>query len=400
MKWIKVRKVVANLHAVIATVNLASAHKEIVRWLAPNEYEVDYYMEDLEHARKLRHPGTCEWIRSRPDFRRWLKSTTPSRESLLWIYAIPGASKTVLSSFLIDHTASFGFESSSTVVYFMFKSTDIDKNSIIAAARSLLYQLYKISGSADAAFVDEIKKHVDNSGQHQAKNFQKTWTLFCEYAVKMTGLVVVIDALDECLEPRYLIKGLEQLSKGSAAKVVAISRREKELIDELHDWISIEMGSNEVAADIAAFLEYKVSQSPKLFDPSVRSSILQSLHSRSNGMFLWVALMIKDLKSKMSAYEIQDALLALPEGLDAMYERILRRLHNSLQPSPKELCFRVLKWVVCATRPLKFQELEEALKLEYHVRTTLFGFDNALLYTERDIELACGSLLTVRSSTV
>lgn len=373
------------------------AHKEIVRWLTPAEYEAEYYMEDLEHARKLRHPGTCEWICTQPVFQNWSESTTPSRESLLWIHAIPGAGKTVLSSFLIDHP---GFWPSCMVFYFLFKSTDVDKNSITAAARSLLYQLYKSRRSVDAALVNDIETHLNNSGQSHAKNFKSIWTLFCAYAANVTDLVIVIDALDECIEPSFLIRGLQKLSKDSAIKIVVTSRREKELVEDLRDWMSIEMGSKEVAADIAAFLEYKVSKSPKLSHPLIRSSVLKLLQSRSKGMFLWVALMIKDLKSKVSIYEIQDALLALPEGLDRMYERILRRLHTSLKASPKELCLRVLRWVVCATRPLKMQELEEALKLEYTEDTRLFGFDQALLYTERDIELACGSLLTLRSGTV
>lgn len=390
----------ANWLIAIATVNTASAHKEIVRWLAPIEYEADYYKEDLEIARKLRHPGTCEWIRHQPNFRSWSESTARSRESLLWIYAIPGAGKTVLSSFLIDYTALFGFRPTSTVFYFLFKSTDIDKNSVTAAARSLLYQLYKTRGSTDAALVDDIEKHLNNSGQTHAKSFGIIWDLFCEHAANVTGLVIVIDALDECIEPRFFIRGLQQLSKNTAIKIVVTSRRERELVEALHDWTSIEMGSKEVAADIESFLEYKVSKSPKLSHPLVRSSVIRLLRSRSNGMFLWVALMIKDLKSKVSIYEIQDALQALPEGLDKMYERILRRLHTSLKPSPKELCLRVLRWVVSATRPLRMQELEEALKLEYTGATRLFGYDKALLYNERDIELACGSLLTVRSGTV
>lgn len=45
-------------------------------------------------------------------------------------------------------------------------------------------------------------------------------------------------------------------------------------------------------------------------------------------------------------------------------------------------------------------ELEEALKMDYTGEAQLFGFNQAFLFTERDIELACGSLLAVRSGTV
>lgn len=385
----------------LLSANENEQQKEIVRWLAPKEYDAEYYIEDLEYARTLRHPGTCEWIFADAEFKRWSESIAPSVESLLWIHAIPGAGKTVLSSFLIDRcSAPLAFQPSRPVFYFLFKNTDSDKNSTTAAARSLLYQLYKIRDAENSALVEDIKQHVIESGQVKAKNFKTLWSLFARHSAEITGLVIIIDALDECVEPRFLIRGLQKVSIDNKIKIIVTSRREIELVNDLQGWSSMGMGLQEVGADIKAFLEYKVSKSPKLSHPLIRSSILKLLQSRSKGMFLWVALMIKELKTKASIYEIQDALLSLPDGLEKTYERILKRLHDSLKPSPKMLCNRVLKWVLCATRPLKMNELEEALKMEYTGEARLFGFDRAFLYTERDIELACGSLLIVRSGTV
>ena len=182
-------------------------------------------------------------------------------------------------------------------------------------------------------------------------------------------------------------------------KIICTSRRDKEQVQELSTVPSFEMGPKEVSEDIRVFIEYKVLKSPKLCHPLVRSSIIRILQNRNRGMFLWVALMIKELKSKVSLYEISKSLESLPEGLGKVYEGILTRLENCLSSSAKTFCYRLLKWIVCATRPLKLQEMRDALQIDYSAND-FSGSHETLLYSERDFELACGSLVVVRSGAV
>lgn len=369
-----------------------------MQWLAPVEYDTDYYKDDLRIARRLRHAGTCQWILSTPQFSKWFNSVAPSENSFLWIYAIPGAGKTVLTSFLIDSQSSTSRDAP-LLVYFFFKNTDADKNTPTASARSLLYQLYKHIGPNYDDLVNNLHEVIDNSGQAKSKSFNVLWDLIVKFARCVPYLVIILDALDECNEARHLLRRLLKLSKEASVKIFCTSRREKEQFEELQTVPSFEMGPEEVSKDIHAFLEYKVSKSPKLSHPLVRSSIIEKLKIHSRGMFLWVALMIKELKSKGSVTEIRDCLESLPDGLDKVYEGILTRLQTTLRSSSKTFCYKMLKWIVCATRPLNLQEIREAIKVDYS-GDQFSSSEEILFYSERDFELACGSLLAVRNCTI
>lgn len=352
----------------------------------------------MDGARKLRHQGTCEWVLSMPQFNRWLSAVAPSEHSFLWVYAIPGAGKTVLTAFLIDSQTSI-FSGAPLLIYFFFKNTDADKNTPTAAARSLLYQLYRHLVSFKKEVIQDLGESISKSGQIHSKSFRSLWDLVLKFASYLPELIIILDALDECNESGHFLRCLLKLSREASVKVICTSRREKEQLRELHAVPAFEMVPTEVSKDIRVFLEYKVSKSPKLSHPLVKSSIIRVLQNRNRGMFLWVALMIKELKSKGSIHEIRESLDSLPEGLDKVYERILTRLHASLTSSAQEFCCRLLKWIVCATRPLKLQEMRDALQIDYSANS-FFGSDETLLYSERDFELACGSLVVIRCGVI
>ena len=84
---------------------VSSRQKEIISWLAPSAYDVHYYKQDLLSAAASRHSGTCCWVLNKEEFRGW-SSPQEWQGSVLWIYAKPGAGKTILSSYLIDHYRS------------------------------------------------------------------------------------------------------------------------------------------------------------------------------------------------------------------------------------------------------------------------------------------------------
>lgn len=388
----------------LVNVAMSTRHRDIVRWLAPAEHEASYYVDDLEAARSSRYGNTCRWILGKDEFEQWSSSKAPCKQNLLWIHAIPGAGKTVLSSYLVDSlTQSSQSMSQSPVLYFFFKNTDADKNSAVAAARSLLYQMYQRALGIHH-FPADIEAEMDNSGSDRAKSFRTVWRLIHKHASHFESaepLTIVIDALDECIDDlKSLVTSLKTLSQDTSTKVIVTSRREKYLVEMFSDTITMEMGLDDVQNDIHAFLEHKVSMSPKLRHSLVRSSVIGTLSRESRGMFLWAALMIKELKSKSSVFEIQDALKSPPDGLQAIYEGILRRLYQGLEKSPRELCRRILKWVLYATRPLRITEIHEVLSLEYSSGVDLFDNSQSLLFSERDIELVCGTLVTVRHGSV
>lgn len=376
---------------------------DLIQWLAPVTYDCNHFEQDLEDARSVRHPGTCKWIEPKPLFQSWKTSTLGSDSSVLWIYAIPGAGKTVLASYLVDQAQTMErlTPNRHSVMYFFCKNADADKNSPLAIARALVYQLLQSPKLAKRQeFIEDLKLQKAAGGQSRAVSFRPLWNLLCKYCRDLPDATIILDALDECSDTNFLIPGLLKLAHQGSAKVVITSRREPELVGAIERVPSVAIGAEDLHDDIRAYLEYQVSQSSMLSDPRVRSRIVRILNVRSKGMFLWVALMLKELESRSTIDAIESALSSLPDGLNEVYERILIQLHNTLKPSRKTFCCRLLKWITLAKRPLRLDEIGEALKLEYATATGDPSFTQNLLCSVRELELVCGSLVTVKNQLI
>ena len=376
---------------------------DLIQWLAPTTYDCNHFEQDLEDARSIRHPGTCKWIEPKPLFQSWRTSKLGSDSSVLWIYAIPGAGKTVLASYLVDQARTMEHPTPNchSIMYFFCKNADADKNCPLAIARALVYQLLRSPRLAKRQeLIGDLKLHKTAGGQSRAVSFRPLWNILCKYCRDLPDAIIILDALDECSDTHLLIPGLLKLAHQGSAKVVITSRREPELVGAIERVPSVAIGAEDLRDDIKAYLEYQVSQSSMLSDPRVRSRIVRVLSVRSKGMFLWVALMLKELESRSTIDEIESALSSLPDGLNEVYERILTRLHNTLKPSRRMFCCRLLKWITLAKRPLRLDEVGEALKLEYATATGDSSFTQNLLCSVRELELVCGSLVTVKNQSI
>ena len=375
---------------------------EIVRWLAPTAYECGHYQDDLEDARSFRHPGTCRWIESRPEFVKWSAGENEPTQPVLWIYAIPGAGKTVLASYLVDcaNRSENKHIKPHPVLYFFCKNADADKNNPLAIAKALAHQLFQSPQIVQSDFMKDLKFLMDQGGRTRAINFRPLFKLICQHLYNLPRATIVIDAADECSNINLLLPGLIELTHRSSVKIILTSRREPDLIKIFGDRLNLDMGPEDLREDIRAYLEYQVDQSRILSDPRVRHRIIRILNIRSKGMFLWVALMVKELELQSTIEELEDALDSLPEGLNEVYERILTRLHDSLMPSRKTFCCRLLKWITLAKRPLQLTEVGEALKLQYATAIDDSGRNQHLLCSARELESVCGSLVTVKDGTI
>ena len=332
------------VNTVLLDAQTSSRRKEIIAWLAPTGYAVDYYTDDFMNAKMARHANTCQWILERDPFPEFDR-VTHSGGSLLWIYAQPGAGKTVLAAFLVDY---FGLnQQSACVLYFFCKDTDDDKRTSVAVARSLLYQLFRALRERDrvSALAEDLSLAMDESGHKTALNFATVWKIFSNHASGVSPVTIVIDALDECRDSHVLIQSLQSIGISYNVRVILTSRKEEHLYQLLHQGHSLEISPDDIDSDIKAFVEAKVTASPRLSQPSVNRLVVQRLCESHQGMFLWVQYMIKELKSCVSLQQVEEELRELPRGLDALYQRILQRLEETLDKQTFKLCSKVLTWV-------------------------------------------------------
>ena len=311
----------------------------------------------------------------------------------------------MLSSYIINHLLSqSNFKDTrhdQEVFYFFFNNADHDKNTPLAATRALVHQLLQTFKFRNRIkLIQELENVRRNSGQSRSMNFRPLWRYFTAHCKQLVQPIIMLDALDECEQVNVLISELCALTKHGSIRILVTSRREAEITRSLDNVQDVAMGPEDVQDDIQAYLESQLSQSSRLSHALVRSRILRILSMRSNGMFLWVVLMLEELRCKQTIMEMEDMLAQpLPRDLYGVYNHILFRLNSTLKSSQKALCHKILRWVALDKRPLQVDEVEEILKFEYdnNDQDTLVT-DSA--HTVQEMQMVCGSLISVRNQSI
>ena len=236
------------------------------------------------------------------------------------------------------------------VLYFFCKSLDADKNNATAILRSLLFQLYKLTQEqgTQTMLTANIEKVMDESGKRQAVDFAPIWTIFADHVKCSSATIIVLDALDECQDAEQLLQAMKSLLPSKLIKIIVTSRKEAHLFTQLRSSLSLEITAEDIHSDIVAYVEAKVLGSPRLSHPLIRDMVITRLSTGHSGMFLWVYLILKELKSCFSIAQVQGVLANLPKGLDGIYKSILQRLRDNLPTASLDLCYKVLTWVVSA----------------------------------------------------
>ena len=194
----------------------------------------------------------------------------------------------------------------------------------------------------------EIIEAIDQSGQGKATAYSTLWQLFASHVNDRGHCAIILDALDECQNPQYLIQGLKSISRNNSAQVIVTSRKEAHLDKQLNDGLFLYIGPDDVSADIHAFVMAKITKSPRLSNPLVQDLVIQRLSEAHDGMFLWVYLMLKELKACYSITQLRGTLTKLPKGLDGIYNTILERLIQNLRSPQLDLCSKILTLVITA----------------------------------------------------
>jgi hypothetical protein len=96
-----------------------------------------------------------------------------------------------------------------------------------------------------------------------------------------------------------------------------------------------------------------------------RESLVSQIVEKSNSNFLWTTLVVKELEQAVTQERVNQILHSVPKGIDDLYLRILGTI-TSKKHSANVVARAILRWVVCAARPLSVDELREALILNIH----------------------------------
>ncbi|KAH7016522.1 uncharacterized protein B0I36DRAFT_225148, partial [Microdochium trichocladiopsis] len=329
------------------------------------------------------------WVLGNPDFRQWRDNAD---QRLLWVKGDPGKGKTMLLCGIIDELERMRTEGQ-ILSYFFFQATDKRINTATAALRSLIYMLL----DKDASLVCHLKKQHATAGKDLFED-TNSWQALCEIFddilqdLKLHEVVLVVDALDECLQGLPVFLDLVvRTSQMTRAKWLVSSRnwpQIERLIRKGAHRLSLEVNENSVAKAVNKYIKYKVSKLAQDMDccNDVSEELQHYLMSTADGTFLWVALVCQELETT-EAWDVLQKVKSFPPGLDALYQAMMMQ---TLASEYTESCKQVLAFVATAYRPLSLSEL-----------ITLVGKSSRMgAEMLQGIISRCGSFLTIREDKV
>jgi ankyrin repeat protein len=287
----------------------------------------------------------------------------------------------MISSFLVEELARLTERSTGmTLAYYFCDDKDEGRRTATAILRGLLLQLLR----QQPKLFKHIQPDFDISGDFLFKNFHTLWKAFVSVVQdpEAGAIYCLIDALDECEEgSRYTFltdfKKLfcPQQSGKAFVKFIVTSRpnndikeslTEESLSEESLSRVSpkirnIQIDSGKVNADLSKFIDVKVDElsRQKRYSPNLKQTIKDALTVKAGGTFLYVSLVLDDLKRTKISSQVKRKLQTLPPDLDEVYKRIL----GQIDADCVEIARFILCWVVVARRPLTVEELAMARAL-------------------------------------
>ncbi|KAF2272405.1 uncharacterized protein EI97DRAFT_406490, partial [Westerdykella ornata] len=318
--------------------------------------------------------GTCEWMLRSPLYSQWLNRPL----QLLWITGPPGMGKTMLALYLIADRDEISRKNSLTLklIYF-FCSAYNGRNTGSYILWGLIYQLLDDSEDLFRHIRKPFARHKKALFRHE--RFETLWDVF-ENMIRdemLESVTCILDGLNECRGDSLMpllskLRGLFSFNRTSHSenrqprvKMIITSRKDPKVLEDIlgeFPRLRLELTfQDDRTIDIESYIDSRMnelacSERKKPHLKELRQNIKRRLVECSGGTYLWVNFAINSLKSRICP-ELENAVNEFPEGLDAMYGRMLL----SVSATKKDIVCRMLRWVVTAYRPLTPEELGTAL---------------------------------------
>ncbi|KFA70758.1 hypothetical protein S40288_09228 [Stachybotrys chartarum IBT 40288] len=336
------------------------------------------------------------WVLDHAEFQQWRDSED---SSLLWIKGDPGKGKTmVLCGIINDLEAS---TPSSIISFFFCQATDVRINNATSVLRGLVYLLV----SQQPTLISHVRKKYDDAGKSLFEG-ANAWvallgifnSILQDPTLEMTYLV--IDALDECLTdlPKLLDFIIRVSSSSTHIKWLVSSRNEHQIESEMMSIdekviLSLESKQNaeQISHAVNSYIDYKLSTFKSLRGRDLlRLQVRDFLRQNASSTFLWVALVVQELKG-LEHWDLLQAAEELPTDLYPLYDRMAGQIQR-LSRRTLEFCKTILSTVVIAYRPLYLAEIGGLSGLPEQI--------SGVADDVRKIVTMCGSFLAVRDNRI
>ncbi len=350
-----------------------SKRHEILRWVSTQPY-----LEHHEQISKKALSGTGRWLLKDPTYAKWHKE---SSSSLLWLHGKVGAGKSTLVSIVIeDVMRRFEAGQNPPPVYFYCSRTAAEpqRSDPAAILSSIVRQLS--CAEPGLPLLPPVVEMYEKKGQgfdSRGLHIEESCELITRLIEHYPMTTIVIDALDECNpETREkLLDAIETLLQDSSLgllKVFLSSRDDQDIACTLREYPNLDVLSSRNSADIEAFVKDETDRLVKKrrllrnshAKEELKVLIVDEVSKSADGMFRWASLQLELLCTMKLDEDVRARLGRIPPKLEQLYLEIYE---NNLLKHPGEvgrsIISKIMKWLLCAQRPLKFLEFCDAVVL-------------------------------------
>jgi len=303
----------------------------------------------LQESKRKRLPRAGEWVKKEEAWKDWVSDKTIP--PVLWIHGPPGCGKSYLAKYIVAELE--GLDAPRDVISFFCEAS-----------------------STPQSFVDFLVSYFDQKVQQGAGESTPqsvyrdpfvAWDRIVELVQHNERCVIlVLDGLDEMSEKGRdfdLAAKLKHLVIGNPAKfkLLLSSRSESNIQRRFGEFRNISVTAKLVEDDLEQFIESEINRYPKL--APYLSDLAGPIKTRSEGIFLWAKLYIKNLDAN-AVEGVKPELEDSPALLDDVYVQIMEKSTRELNTHEIRLRNTVLRWLVTQIRPLSETELANVISIE------------------------------------
>ena len=258
----------------LSLIHLEEENRRLYQWLGPPDALANHTA-----ARSKHEDLTNRWFICSDDFQQWRNDT----KTLHWLYAIPGAGKTVLASSIIEQLMNE--DSKIPLGYYYFDFNDRGKQNVRGLITSLLMQI----SFSNQNITPLLSLYCQCARGGRAATDDELSACFRSTVIRAQ---IVIDALDECVERDKLMLFIRNImqDEGLQIRLLVTSRREGDINGALDPFASkkISVQSAVVDEDIQLYVRNRLQSIPRMArwckDVQMKSEIECKLIEGSHGM--------------------------------------------------------------------------------------------------------------------
>jgi hypothetical protein len=310
--------------------------------------------------------NTCQWLFSTPEYQSWCdKASYEKHHGFIWIRGKPGAGKSTAMKTLLNRAQS-GQTGEKVLSFFFNARGEALERSTEGLYRSLLYQATagmcilppETTYGLDSSFLEAYQKNGWQVGL--LKSLIKKIVLQLDRECHWSCYIDALDEGDDEDGVRDMVEYLEEVTEtaheqGLRFSVCLASRHYPNISVSCLEELNLDDHTGHFQ-DIETYVRKKTANR----NTRIPEDVVADIKSRAAGVFLWVVLVVAEIKKHAdhgNHHQLRSVLDAIPDGVEKLLDEIVGKAGSDGR------LVASIQWASFALRPLTPEEFYAAVML-------------------------------------